>query len=49
MEIITSGNNDMNGAVSISAESATSSRCPMGEQRRPGRLPATAGTGWSKT
>ena len=48
MENITNRNNDVNGAGSISAESATSGRCPMGEQRGPGRHPATARTGWSK-
>ena len=39
---------DVNGAGSISAESASSGRCPMGEQRGPGRHPATARTGWSR-
>ena len=48
MENITNRNNDVNGARSISAESATSGRCPMGEQRGPGRHPATARKGWSK-
>ena len=48
MENITKRNNDVNGAGSISAESATFGRCPMGEQRVSDRHPATARTGWSK-
>ena len=35
-------NNDMNGTGSHGAESASSGMCPMGEQRGPGRHPATA-------
>ena len=48
MESITNRNNDVNGAGSISAESSTSGRCPMGEQHGPSHHLATARTGWSK-
>ena len=48
MENITNRNNDVNGPGSISAESSTSGRCPMGEQRGPCHHPATAKAGWSK-
>ena len=41
-------NNDVNGTGSHGAESASSGRCPTGEQRGPGRHPATARTGWTK-
>ena len=48
MENINNRNNDVNGAGSISAESATSGMCFMDEQLGPGRHLATARTGWSK-
>ena len=40
--------NDVNGTGSHGAESASSGRCPTGEQRGPGRHPATARTGRTK-
>ena len=40
--------NDVNGAGSHSVECASSGRCPIGEQRGPGRHQSTARTGWTK-
>ena len=39
--------NGVNGTGAFS-EGASSGRCPVGEQRRPGRHPATARMMWSK-
>ena len=36
------------GFTDHGAESASSDSCPAGEQRGPGRHPATARTGWTK-
>ncbi|XP_044170403.1 uncharacterized protein LOC122954426 [Acropora millepora] len=41
------GDNGVNGTGAFS-EGASSGRCPVGEQRRPGRHPATARMMWSK-
>ncbi|XP_063592543.1 uncharacterized protein LOC134769733 [Penaeus indicus] len=48
MEYTSSRNNGVNGAGSNDAEGTTPGRCPMGEQRGPGRHHATARTGWTK-
>ena len=40
-------NNGVNGA-GASSEGASPGRCPVGEQRRPGRHPATARLKWGK-
>ncbi|XP_063599202.1 uncharacterized protein LOC134775604 [Penaeus indicus] len=48
MEYTSSRNNGVNGAGSSDAEGTTPGRCPMGEQRGPGRHHATARTGWTK-
>ena len=48
MEDMDNIDNDVNGAGSHSAEGASSGRCPMGEQRGPGRHHATARIGWTK-
>ena len=40
-------NNDVNGAGSL-REGSSSGRCSLGEQRGPGRYPATARMRWSK-
>lgn len=40
-------NNGVNGA-GASSEGASPGRCPVGEQRRPGRHPDTARLKWSK-
>lgn len=39
--------NGMNGTGAFS-EGASSSKCPVGEQRRPGHHPATARMMWNK-
>ena len=41
------GKNDVNGAGTL-REGPLPSRCPVGEQRRPGCHQKTARTGWSK-
>ena len=48
MAYTNSRNNGVNGTGSNIAEGATPGRCPMGEQRGPGRHHATARTGWTK-
>ena len=48
MEDMDNIENDANGAGSLSAEGASSGRCPMGEQRGNDCHHATARTVWTK-